>query len=287
MLLHAPSFLLMLSSLLACKGAADPPLPSPPAEQQEPIIRTVLPLIEEISGIADSKAFPGYLWAHEDSGKPPQLHLISREGKVEARVVIKDAYNRDWEEMALSAGHIFIADIGDNRQVFERYWFYKFPEPAVGVDTVSVYKTIMFEYPDGSHDAEAFLVDPDKGHIYIITKRDDPSRLYKLAYPYSDTSVNTLTFIGTLPFTGVVGAALSANGSEVIIKTYPELLHFSRKSGQSLENCLLENPHKTLPYKMEPQGEAVAFANDDTGYFTLSEKGYATMVNLYFYPRVK
>lgn len=287
MFLYVPSSILIVASLLACSTKAEAPLPNPPTENPKPVIKAIVPLIEETSGIADSKTIPGYLWAQEDSGKPSVLHLITHDGKVEKSLVIKGAYNRDWEEMALAQGDIFIGDIGDNRQVFENYWFYQFPEPGLGTDTVSTYKTIMFKYPDGSHNAEAFLVDPDSRDIFIITKGDDPARIYKLAYPYNDSSINTVKFIGALPYTGVVGAAISPTGSEIIIKTYPELLYYSRKAGQSLEKCLLENPYKRLPYQMEPQGEAITFAQDGTGFFTLSEKGFSTGVNLYFYPFTK
>jgi hypothetical protein len=36
---------------------------------------------------------------------------------------------------------------------------------------------------------------------------------------------------------------------------------------------------------MEPQGEAVSFALDGSGFFTVSEKGFANSVNINFYNR--
>ncbi len=74
--------------------------------------------------------------------------------------------------MALSGNDLYIADIGDNAQVFPTYNIYKFPEPAVAVDTIMTVDTIQFRYPDGSHDAEAFLIDPDyQRHFYYHEKR--------------------------------------------------------------------------------------------------------------------
>jgi hypothetical protein len=286
-ILHIPSLLVVLLSLLCCNTDTDAtPVPVPVPELGDPAIQVVTPLIRETSGIADSKAFSGYLWGHEDSGTPSQLHLIKYDGTVEKKVIIKGALNRDWEEMALANGTIFIGDIGDNQRVFENYWFYQFPEPGPGVDTITTYETIMFRYPDGAHDAEAFLVDPETRHIYIITKRDEPSQIYKLTYPYSDTEINILSQVGSLTFSGVVAGAISTNGQEIILKTYPQLLHYTRSAGQSLEQALQGTP-KSLFYQLEPQGEAVTFANDNSGVFTLSEKGYSTLVNLYFYPRKK
>jgi hypothetical protein len=37
---------------------------------------------EEASGIADSRLNPGMLWVQEDSGNPPELHLLSHQGQL-------------------------------------------------------------------------------------------------------------------------------------------------------------------------------------------------------------
>jgi len=248
-----------------------------------PTSRTVSPIIIEGSGIADSKANPGFLWVEEDSGNPPQLYLISHDGAISKRIYIKGAVNRDWEDMALVSDELYIADIGDNAQTSLDYFFYKFAEPSASADTVSNFTTIRFRYPDGSHDAEAFLVDPSTKDIYIITKRDSPSRIYKLAFPYN-ISFNEVEFVGALSYTGVVSAALSVDGKEIIVKTYTNLYYYKRQTGESLASAIQKN-FTILPYKIEPQGEAVTFANNNSGIYTLSEKGFANSVNLYFYQR--
>ncbi len=183
-----------------------------------PAGKTLHPIVNEISGIADSKVNPGYLWGQEDSGNPPQLYLISHDGTVSKKIYIKGVTNRDWEDMALSGGDIYIAETGDNGQVYADYSFYKFPEPLATTDTVKNAEHIRFKYADGSHDAEAFLIDPVSKDIYIITKRDNPSKVFKLTYPYSLTSMNTATEVATLPYSGVVSASISADGKEIISK---------------------------------------------------------------------
>ena len=125
-----------------------------------------------------------------------------------------------------------------------------------------------------------FLVDPASKDIYIFSKNDNPSRIYRLAYPYGTT--NTATYVSNLTYSGVVSAALS--GNEIIIKTYSSLYYYKRSSGQSIEQVLQTTP-VLLKYTLEPQGEALSFANDGSGFFTLSEKGFASFVNLYFYKR--
>ena len=249
-----------------------------------PLAKPLVPMIIETSGIADSKTHANSLWAHEDSGTPTQLMLVGYDGKVKKKVFIKGVQNRDWEEMALSGNDIFLADIGDNLRKFPTYSIYQFKEPAASVDTVKSAKKIEFKYPDGSHDAEAFLVDPKTGDIYIITKRDNPSRIYKITAPYSYTSINTASYVGDLPYTGIVAAALSANGSEVLLKTYTSIYYYTLSNNQSLPE-VLQKEGKRLPYQLEPQGEAVAFTHSNSGFYTLSEKGFSTGVNLNFYKR--
>jgi hypothetical protein len=285
-----PNILWLLSSslLFACQKTIPPFDNSGPGQtllfDTTPAVQSVVPIINEGSGIADSKANPGFLWVEEDSGNPPWLYLLAHDGNVLKTIYIKGARNRDWEDMCLDGDTIYVSDIGDNNTKDTEYYFYRFAEPLSSVDTVTNFDVISFKYPDGSHDAEAFLVDPQSKDIYIITKRDIPSRIYKLSFPYSIASVNPTTLVGTLPYSYVTSACISQDGKEIIVKIYPALYYYQRQQGQTIAQAL-QNSYISLPYKMEPQGEAVTFAQDNSGYFTLSEKGLATSVNLYFYPR--
>jgi hypothetical protein len=249
-----------------------------------PILKPVIPLIEETSGIADSKINEGFLWVQEDGGNPTELYLMGHDGKVLKKVFIKNVVNRDWEDMAVSGNEVFIADIGDNNLAYPEYSIIYFPEPLSSVDTVKNVTTLSFQYPDGSHDAEAFLVDGDTKDIYIITKRDMASKIYKLSYPYKTGTVNTVSLAGTLPYTGVVSAAISAEGKELLIKTYFGINYYQRTAGQTIMQALQTIP-KILSYTIEPQGEAICFDKNNTGFYTLSEKVMSSSVNLYFYSR--
>jgi hypothetical protein len=249
-----------------------------------PTAKPVTPIIEEGSGLADSKLNPGYLWVEQDSGNPPEVQLMKNDGTVVRKIYIKGAVNRDWEEMILSGTDIYIGDIGDNNKVYPGYSILKFTEPSLSADTVRNFETIRFQYPDGSHDAESFLVDPFTKDIYLITKTDNPSRIYRIAFPYSNSSMNMASLAGSLAYSGVTGGSISNNGSEIIVRTYTSLYYYARASGESISQCL-QKGYTNLPYKVEPQGEAVAFARDSSGFFTLSERGLSASVNLYFYKR--
>lgn len=252
---------------------------SKPIFDSTPVAKPLTPLVNEISGIADSKINPGYLWGQEDSGNPNQVYLIGHDGAVAKKIYLKGITNRDWEDMALSDGSIYIAETGDNALAYSNYKIYKFIEPSINVDTVSSIQTINFTYPDGAHDAETLLVDESK-NIYIITKRDNPSKIYKLSYPFQTN--NVLSPVGNLAYSGVVSATMNAN--EIIVKTYTGLFYYKRQANQTVEQSL-KSKATSLPYVLEPQGEAVGFANDGSGFYMISEKGFSNGVNVYFYKR--
>ena len=246
--------------------------------------------IKEASGIAGSKINPGYLWVHEDSGTPTQLLLLKDGGTLSKSIFISGADNIDWEDMSLAKGpdpslnYIYLADVGDNPLNRTEYAVYRFGEPSLATDTVHVFDKIRFQYPDGRHDAEAIMVENTTKDIYILTKSDNPAGIYKLGYPQSTTSINQALSLGRLLFGGVTGAAMSSDGTEIIIKTYPALNYFVRAAGENVEKSL-QKTHTSLAYKLEPQGEAVAFAADNSGFYTLSEKAASSVVNLFFYKR--
>jgi hypothetical protein len=142
---------------------------------------------------------------------------------------------------------------------------------------------IRFRYPDGSHDAEAILVEPGTLDIYIITKREAKSQLYKISYPYSTTSENTAQAAGQLPYNFVVSAAITPDGKGVAVKDYLNIYYYPRNAGESVSTVLAKN-YTRLTYTPEQQGEALCFSNDGKSYFTLSEKVNAP-VSLMVYPK--
>ena len=281
-------FLFFISSALTLACCQREPVVNPKPDKalfdSIPFSVVIQPIISEASGIADSKKNQGYLWVQEDGGNPTQLYLLKHDGAVQKKIYISGVSNRDWEDMVLSGADIYLGEIGDNNGVYQEYAFYKFPEPLVTTDTINTVETIRFRYADGAHDAEAFLVDPADKAIYIITKRDSHSKVYKLVPPFAASSVHIAEAVGQLSYSGVVGAAISSDRKEIIVKTYFGLTYYKVENSESIVTALSKTPI-TIPYIAEPQGEAVCFSNANHGYFTLSEKGGAAEVKLYFYRR--
>ncbi|QJD81158.1 PE-PGRS family protein [Spirosoma rhododendri] len=280
--------ILTLSILVACK------LEIPGVDQVQFADPTSVPItpgqIDEASGIADSRSLPGNLWVEEDGGNAAAMTLLGYDGKIKGKVAIS-ATNRDWEEMTIGPGptagvnYIYMGDIGDNNGNTPILQIYRFPEPTALNTTVTQVERINFRYPDGPRDAEAMFVDPATRDIYIISKREPNVHLYRIAYPQNINEVAVAELLGTMNMTFVTGAAISPDGSEIMVRTYTEIRYWKRDSGQSIADALQRGSSRSLPYRVEPQGEAVCFNRDASGYFTLSERANASSVNLYYYAR--
>jgi hypothetical protein len=293
--IYMHSRLLIFIVLIAAgcqKGqVVDPPIIEEGFEAA-PITKSLTPgILDEASGIADSKINPGYLWVEQDGGNPNEIALLSHDGSFLKKITIKSAVNKDWEDMTLANGpvagtnYIYLADVGDNDQVYDQHAIYRFAEPASTVTEVTSSDKISFTYPDGAHDAEALLVDNNTKDIYVITNRDVPARVYKLSYPQSTNAVNQAVFSGTLSFGGATSAASSPDGKEILIKTFDKVYYWKKKKEQTVMQLLAETP-VTISYQQEPQGEAICFKSDNSGFFTLSERpSFITQVLLNFYKR--
>ena len=252
-------------------------------------------ILSESSGIAASKQNPGYLWTEEDSGNPAEIQLISQKGEVAGRYTLAGVDNRDWEDIAVGPGpipgksYVYVADIGDNRLRYPVKIIYRFPEPTVNkhklpaTETIRNFDRIRLQLPDGPKNAEAILVDPGTLDLYVLSK-DDNCVLYKASYPQSLTRTTMMQRLSSIPAGYVTSAAISSDGQEILIRSYHELGYFHRQAGESILDALKKKP-RLLPLAEEPQGEAIGWATDGSGYYTTSERTFFFAQPLYFYRR--
>lgn len=279
---------LLFASLAACKNESIQPIQF----TTEPTMTTIdAGQVDEASGIVDSRSMPGALWVQQDGGNPAELALLGHNGRIRGKLAIPNSTNRDWEDMAIGPGpqanvnYLYIGEIGDNNAQYGEYTIYRLPEPKNLTDAVGPVERINFKYPDGARDAETLLIDPQTRDLYIVSKRETKVHLYRLAYPQSTSGSMTAELLGELPYTFVTGGAFSPDGSEIVLRTYTNIFHWNRKSGQSVADAMQLTASQDLPYRIEPQGEAICFDQGNKGYFTLSEKANGTNPTLNYYVR--
>lgn len=238
--------------------------------------------LDEASGLAHSERNPGYLWTQADSGNSNEIFLVRRDGKIAAQFTIDGANNRDWEEIAVGPGpvagqsYIYLADIGDNRLYYPKKIIYRFPEPLLHKATAPYSEHVLgadrlvFQLPDGPKNAEAILVDPKTRDIYILSK-EEQCVVYRATYPQSVSKTTVMQRALAIPFRVVTAADISRDGHDVLIRTYTHAFYYTRQEGESVIDALKRTP-LLEPLAQEPQGEAISWATDKSGYYTVSEE---------------
>jgi hypothetical protein len=148
---------------------------------------------------------------------------------------------------------------------------------------ISEFDKITFRLNGGSKDTETLLLDPKTKNLYVVTKRESPVHLYEIKYPYTE-KVNTAAEMISLPMTRIVGGDFSPDGDELLLKNADDVFYWKGLSSQPVTERL-KSPPQRVEYQKEPQGEAITWARDGNGFFTLSEVTKGKNVYLYFYKR--
>ncbi len=205
-----------------------------------------------------------------DGGRRVVVHRIDPGcAVVDMRTADLDPY--DPEDLARGpAGSLWVGDIGDNERRRDTVAVIVLPSRGEAV-------LHRLAYPDGPHDAEALLVD-DAGRPIVITKEvGRPAGIYRtevppegvgptpllrvgeVTLPVSDTSGGP---IGSLGSRVVTGAAATADGRVVALRTYTDAWLYQVR-GSDPAAALTGAPVR-VPLPDEPQGEAIAFELDGT-----------------------
>ena len=242
-------------------------------------------LIREASGIVASRQNPDVLWVHNDSGDSARIFAITTSGEFLGVCDIAGATARDWEDIAIGPGpdpnqqYLYIGDIGDNQAKYPDVTVYRLPEPRIsaaspfGQMTIGPADAIRLTYPDGPRDAETLLVDPLTRDIFILSKRELFSKVYRAAWPQSTTQQTRMERVAVLPWGFAVAGDVSPDGRRVIIRGMFNASLWVRPAGEPLWRAF-SGKQVQLPLMDEPQGEGICFDAGGAGYFTIGEESH-------------
>jgi hypothetical protein len=223
-----------------------------------------IPGVGEVSGVVASRIVQA-LWIEEDSGNPTTIYAIDPAGRKLATVQVGGATNRDWEDIALASGRIWLADIGDNSHTRTELQVYWFNEPSLSTTSVSA-RLLTLRYADGvARNAEALVVDGDSKTLYIFTKESGTSRVFQASIRrLRGGESKVLTQVATLPLNKVTAADLGPKG--VIVKSGNGYLYRWTADRQVLSAL------STAPCSAPAgPGESLAFSSDDRGLYAIPE----------------
>ncbi|MFL6467503.1 MAG: hypothetical protein ACJ72Z_06050 [Pyrinomonadaceae bacterium] len=269
-------------------------------DKAEIIARITSKEINESSGLAVSKCQPDVFWTQNDSGGGPFIYAIDSTGRTIGTFRLPNVSNIDWEDIAsikTSTGecYLYIGEIGDNERKRAVHVIYRIREPVLTKESptsrkdaalTSAAEAIRFRYPDGMSDAEALLVDPQLGNIYVVTKRFvGPADIFKIEPSFDSNEEQTATKIAaiSLPATPeglVTGGDISPDGKHVVFCDYYagyELV--LPANSQSFDEIWKQKPSA---FDLGPReiGEAVAFGNDSDTVYATTERLNAPLIRV-------
>jgi len=131
--------------------------------------------INETSGLL---YLDGNIWTFNDSGGDPALYCVDpANGKIIRSTNIKNAVNRDWEDIAADDSHVYIADVGNNRATRDTVLIYRILKSSLlsGDPDISINGIISVSFNEkvttnekgySSHDCEALFAFGDSLYLY-------------------------------------------------------------------------------------------------------------------------
>jgi len=292
------AFTALLGLLCALPSRAE----TPPV-YAAPIVAAELaePQNQETSGLAVSHRTPGLIWTHNDSGGAPVLFALNADGSLRGKVRVEGVVNYDWEDMASfeldGKAWLLAADIGDNYAARQGCVLHLIAEPDAAALSpgqellLRPEYSINFIYEDGARDAESLAVDLKERMIYVLSKREDTPRLYRLPLAPAPVSQPVAArFLGLvahlpqptalqrnvrMPTQGFLGwptaMDFSHDGTMAVVLVYEQPLLFPRAPGETWAEALAREPVKLTPHQF-PQAEAACFTKDDRAILVGSEK---------------
>lgn len=284
-----------LCALLLVAIAPAPPFTGPVVAGQ-----LAAPPKLETSGLAASRRSPDVLWTHDDSGGAAALYAVRTTGEQLAVLRILGENNEDWEDLAAfeldGKPWLLIADTGDNDAKRPTVLLHLVEEPPLdrsnggGELSVRPTRTLRVRYEDGPRNCESVAVDATDRAVYLLTKREDVPRLYRVELePKDPNAIVIARHVGLMSrvpqptkaqrkekgYLGrrraeVTAMDFAADGSAAIVLTYGDLLLFPRRAGETWGEALAREPIPLAPPNLV-QVEAACFSPDGKRIYVAAE----------------
>ncbi|MBL8060058.1 MAG: hypothetical protein JNK63_04995 [Chthonomonas sp.] len=237
-------------------------------------------VINESSGIAPSRRYPGEYYTHNDSGDSARFFRVGPSGDIRGTYSLKGVQARDWEDMASAQidgkNYLYFGDIGDNNSQYSSVFIYRVEEPTgAGNQEIANFQKYEVTYPGGARNAETLMVDPKTGDIWIVEKKTGSGSIYRLRKPgksgkYKFERRGSISFPdGLAPMRVITGGAVAPDGKHLVMRTYAFAYEFPIP-GKGMES-FLETTCSRIQTPPQVQGEAITYALDSNRLVTTSE----------------
>ncbi|MGI9531516.1 T9SS type A sorting domain-containing protein [Lutimonas sp.] len=250
-------------------------------------------LDQEVSETSGLIYFDEHLITHNDSGGLNSLYVLDEKtGEVVRTVVVENANNRDWEDLAQDSDYIYIGDFGNQNGDRSDLKVYKISKKSFLASDQVEAEIIEFNYSDQeglvrdpqntNYDAEALIALNDA--LYIFTKNwiDTKTNVYKLS---KEPGKYSLERIDQIDVEGLItGATINKSQHKVVLSGYETINAFAVElrgfSQGKFSNGVVDKYTLNLPFNQSYQIESIAFM-EDFNYYLSSEKNRLGEATLY------
>ncbi|QLQ09674.1 MAG: hypothetical protein HZY75_03920 [Nocardioidaceae bacterium] len=200
-----------------------------------------------------------------DSGDHARVFLVS---KTTGDTIGVTSFQADVDDVeALAAGPkntLWVGDIGDNRAARSHVRVYEIPMPTPG-DRVVRARAYELAYRDGPRDAEAMLIHPVTGRLFVISKGMLGGTVYTAPKLLRSDRTNMLKPVGSAPAIVTDGQFLP-DGKHIVVRDYWSATLLRASDFAQLGSIRLAR---------QRQGEGLAIDGDD---LLLSSEGVGSAV---------
>lgn len=202
-----------------------------PVTNYSPIFKANLPNdLKEISGLTQAGT---RWWGHNDSGFDEEFFRLDPEsGDVFQKITLKNAKNKDWEDIASDGTQLYIGDFGNNSNDRQNLGIYIVPLSWIGssnFETVQEFEWsfLPFSYADQTNytaqpedstvfDCEAMIFCNDRIQLFTKSRRN-----YNTVHYAVNPASNVADKLETFDAKGLVtGAALSPDQKLIALIGY-------------------------------------------------------------------
>jgi len=235
-------------------------LASSPADRKDVVLTFTDPRIVESSGlVARGEDFVTV----NDSGDDGRTFLVDRNGDTVGTSAWGEA--TDVEAVApWGRDSVLVGDIGDNGSERDSVRLLQVPVESGERDVAP--EEFEVTYPGGPRDAEALLVHPVTGRVYVASKELFGGTLYAAPRELSSSRSNRLQPLG--PVIGIVtDGAFFPDGRHLVLRDYGRAVVYAFPSLDRVGE---------VPLPDQPHGEGIAVGVDGSVY--VSTEGQFTAV---------
>jgi len=246
--------------------------------------------ISENSGLI---FFNNQVWTHNDSGGEAKIYSIDTlTGAINQSILILDAVNIDWEDIAQDEMHIYIGDFGNNFGDREDLCIYKVSKQDIienlndSVHSEKIYfsyedQSTEYSYYNHNRDCEALVSAGDSLYLFSKNWQNQKSYLYALGKVMGTYSLNA---IDSFDSQGMICGADYQNNTLILLGYTNQVLSqsfawiFSEINNNHFFEAEGLKINFDIPYYSQTEG--VCFIKPKHIYFS-SEASFELEANLY------